>query len=282
MVDYLSLCTTPIILLKDDVEVSQGTGFFYLRKVQDEQVLFLVTNYHVLTGYSPTENKPPKGDSIAFYFHQSESDPSKIKHIRISLFTKKGNSIWFTSSACPEADLAVIPIFLSFYSDCNVSCISDEWLKSGNLKVRTTTQITLIGYPYGYYDQVNALPIWKTGNVASEPEVDFHGKPLLTVDISAFPGMSGAPAFAVAYGMYESEDGSSHAGGARKFIGIYASMQMLNQKIFLEELTHSKTDQGIFHSESLQLGHVWKARLIDELINEIDIKKWESEIAANL
>jgi hypothetical protein len=150
------------------------------------------------------------------------------------------------------------------------------------LKVRPTSLVTLIGYPYGFYDRLNALPIWKTGSLASEPDVDFNGEPLLTIDISAFPGMSGSPAFAIAYGTYETETGSTNVGNVQRFLGIYASMQMLTQRRFLEEFRQAETWFGVTHSESLQLGHVWKARLIDELISSVDFKEWNESIANRL
>lgn len=59
-IDYLSLSTTPIILRNNDTVVSQGTGFLFLRERENEQVLFLVTNYHVLTGSAPEKKNHQK------------------------------------------------------------------------------------------------------------------------------------------------------------------------------------------------------------------------------
>jgi len=149
------------------------------------------------------------------------------------------------------------------------------------MKVRRTSTITLIGYPYGYYDKKNWLPVWKTGSIASEPDVDFEGKPLFLVDVSAFPGMSGSPAFAIAYGAYETIEGPTTVGHVEKFLGIYASMQMLKQEKYLEEIT-SKSRLGVVVDESLELGHIWKASLIIKIVKEIDVKKYEIDILKNL
>ena len=72
-IDHLSLSTTPIVLRKGQDVVSQGTGFFFGRIRDNEQVLFLVTNYHVLTGLSPEKNEPSKGDNIKWFFHTDKS-----------------------------------------------------------------------------------------------------------------------------------------------------------------------------------------------------------------
>ncbi len=280
-VEHLSMTTTPVILLKGNEIVSQGTGFYYaLTDSSKNTILFLVTNYHVLTGYSPQEKKPPIGDNIIFYLHKDADNPGDVKQIGFPLFTKDGKPIWLSSKELPYADIAVIPLVTSLYSDAKVFAISEDWT-GGNIKIRPTSTITLIGYPYGYYDKKNWLPIWKTGSIASEPDVDFEGKPLFLIDISAFPGMSGSPAFAIAYGAYETVEGPTTVGHVQKFLGIYASMLMLKESKYLEEIT-SESKQGVIINKSLELGHIWKASLIIKIIKEIDVKKYENEILKNL
>lgn len=280
-VEHLSMITTPVILLKGTETISQGTGFYFgLQDSSKGNVLFLVTNYHVLTGYSPKESKPPKGDNVIFFLHKDANNPGDVKQIRFPLFTKNGKPIWLSSKDYPHADVAVIPLVHSLYSDAKVFGISEEWT-GGNIKMRPTSKITLIGYPYGYYDKKNWLPIWKTGNIASEPDVNFEEKPLFLIDISAFPGMSGSPAFAIAYGAYETIEGPTTVGHVQKFLGIYASMQMFKEEKYLEEIT-SESRMGVIIDESLELGHIWKASLIIKIIKQIDIKKYESEILKNL
>lgn len=281
-VDHISLVTTPVLLLKGDTLVSQGTGFYYIsqHKEKNLSVVFLVTNYHVLTGSSPSDKKPPIGDNIIFFCHKDDTRPGEIKQIRFPLFTKKNDPIWIPNKELPDADVAIIPLPSGILSDCKVFGISEEWAR-GNILVRPSSTITLIGYPYGYYDKVNSLPIWKTGSVASEPKIDFEGKPLFVVDISAFPGMSGSPVFAIAYGTYEMEEGGTMVGGIRKFLGIYASMQMIKEKKYLEQIESGK-QPGIVLAESLELGHVWKSQLIINMVKAIDIPKYEKEILLNL
>jgi len=279
-IDHLSLSTTPIFLLDNDKIVSQGTGFYYVHQEDKINVLYLITNYHVLTGSSPTEKKSNKGNSIIFQFHQSEEDLGKIKSVKLSLYTKNNKPIWVQNSSLPEADLAVIPLPISIYQDFKINCISAKWAES-NLKVRPTTRITLIGYPYGFYDKKNSLPIWKTGSIASEPEIDFENKPLFLIDVSAFPGMSGSPVFAISYGTYEQEEGGTAVGNIRKFLGIYASMQMVRENIYLEEIVQD-SKVGIILDESLQIGHVWKANLILETTKMIDVEKYSEDILKSL
>lgn len=280
-IEHLSLITTPVLLLKKDELVSQGTGFYYGLNLEDSgSILFLITNHHVLTGYSPTENKPPKGDNIVFYLHKEADNPGNTKEIRIPIFTKTDKPIWLNSEEFPEADVAIIPMISTLAEGARVFGISEDWTK-GNIKIRPTSTITLIGYPYGYYDKVNCLPIWKTGSIASEPDIDFEGKSLFLVDVSAFPGMSGSPAFAIAHGAYEMTDGPTTVGHVQKFLGIFASMPIIKENKYLEEIT-TEAKSGLVLEQSLELGHIWKAQLITDAIKNIDIPKYEDEILRNL
>ena len=93
--------------------------------------------------------------------------------------------------------------------------------------------------------------------------------------------MSGAPTFAISYGAYEMEQGGTTVGGVQKFLGIYASMQMLKENKYLEQLK-SIEKPGIVISESLQLGHVWKAELIIEMVKSINVGRYETDILRHL
>lgn len=276
-IEHLSLLTTPVILKKGTKELSQGTGFFFVK----DNALYLVTNYHVITGSAPSEGKNPIGDSIVFYFHKEKENPKNVKEITYPLFTKSGLQVWESSKEFKNADVSVIPIPSKLYEGCQVNAINEKWAEA-TIKVRPTSPLTLVGYPYGYYDKLNSLPIWKTGSIASEPYVDFEDKPLFIIDISAFPGMSGAPAFVIVNGAYELESGATTVGRVQKFMGIYASMQMLTEMKYLELLPSSNKKPGIINTESLQLGHVWKASLIFRMINDINISEYERTILSDL
>jgi hypothetical protein len=280
-IDHLSLSTTPVFLWKGKRVVSQGTGFYFGRQAQGQAEGFLVTNYHMLTGRDPLEAKPPRGDSITIQLHKTGDTTSEVREVRLPLFTTEGQPVWVVSESTPEADLGIIPLPSAGLGGCNISCISSEWATESRLKVRPTSNVTLIGYPCGYYDTKNALPIWKTGTVASEPDIDFEGKPYFLVDVSAFPGMSGAPVCAIAYGTYETEAGNVVVGGARRFLGVFASMMVQREHRYLEELEYA-TKPGIVMQQSLDLGRVWKAKLLLETVDGLDTAKYESEIVKHL
>ena len=265
-IDPLSLVTTMVSLDLNGVQVSQGTGFFY--QSIEKQLCFLVTNYHVVTGHSPQSKEPPLGDSISFKI-RLKSGGSRT--IRIPLF-KNGKPTWLQHASEKNADIAVIPLIGDNLKDCKIEVLHGG-VKNDDVYKGPTARVTLIGYPYGFHDATNMLPVWKTGSIASEPEYDFNGEKTIVLDISAFPGMSGSPAMIVAKGGYGDKNGNMYAGNAYHFLGIYASMNMFNSELNLEQVSND-AKKFVKHTESLQLGVIWKASLIDDIVNNFKLEPW--------
>jgi hypothetical protein len=253
-VEAASLMTTPVHLFQGSRQISQGTGFFFgipnASNVID--TVFLVTNYHVITGNSPNTSLAARGDRIAFYLHTRRDDPSQVKQVFLPLYSTAGTPLWEQSQDHPEADLVLVPLPPEAYRDIEMYVFTEEYTQ-GRIRIRPTSQATLLGYPYGFSDTVNRLPIWKTGHVASEPDVDFRGTPSFLVDVSAFPGMSGSPVLAVASGVYEAEDGVFRSGKVLRLLGVFSAMPVI------------RSDNPSIADTSLQLGIVWKSSLIAEL-----------------
>lgn len=263
-VDVQSLMTTPVWLLDGRRQVSQGTGFFYGNMKADgtAEVVFLVTNYHVVTGHAPRVAAPRSGDRIQFALHKSENDLESIVQYELPLYDAHGDPIWLASADYPNADVVLVPLPVRI----NPLYVFTEQFTKSDLKIRATSAATLLGYPCGFFDRRHLLPIWKTGHVASEPDVDFEGEPTFLVDVSAFPGMSGSPVLAVATGIYESEDGTMRSGRLRKLMGIFSSMPVINRgrgAATACDPSQAQTGSDI----SLQLGYVWKASLIADIAN---------------
>ena len=99
--------------------------------------------------------------------------------------------------------------------------------------------------------------------MATEPNIDFNGKPLFLIDVSAFPGMSGAPVFAITYEWSELEDDRVVAGGTKKFLGLLTFMR-----------TFIRGSAEI----DLQLGYVWKSITISEIAQSINTKNFSNAI----
>ena len=262
-VDVQSLMTTPVWLYDGRRQVSQGTGFFYgnMRPDNTAETIFLVTNYHVVTGHAPGSTVPRSGDRIHFALHKDRIDLESWTEFELPLYDAHNDPIWAMSDAYPNADVVLVPLparMLPLY-------VFTEQHTRSDMKIRPTSGATLLGYPYGFFDQRHLLPIWKTGHVATEPDVDFEGDPTFLVDVSAFPGMSGSPVLAVATGIYESEDGTMRSGRIHKLLGIFSSMPVVHRPASAQS---ADTDAAPAVDISLQLGYVWKAQLIADIARQ--------------
>jgi hypothetical protein len=73
----------------------------------------------------------------------------------------------------------------------------------------------IIGFPEGLMDRPEKdliLPIWKIGHLASEPLFFFNKEPVVLIDATTRPGMSGAPVFVTNNRRYERRN---------RLVGIY-------------------------------------------------------------
>ena len=111
-----------------------------------------------------------------------------------------------------------------------------------------TQSCVVVGFPQGlaHRSQPNyVLPIYKGAQIASEPYIDYQGRPIVVIDSTTRPGMSGSPVFVQAL-----TPTSSYVAG--RFVGIYAGR-------FRDSYNH----------EDSALGFVFKPRVITEIFDRI-------------
>jgi hypothetical protein len=266
VVEPQSLMTTPVYLLKGTQEVSQGTGFFFANMKPDRpteaETVFLVTNYHVVTGHAPGSRAPRNGDHIRFALHASIEDLENTRAFDLPLYDQQGQPVWAASESSPNADVVLIPLPPRVYAGIPLYVFTEEHTRV-DIKIRPTSGATLLGYPFGFFDTKHLLPIWKTGHIASEPDVDFEGEPTFLVDVSAFPGMSGSPVLAVSTGVYETEEGSMRSGRVLRLLGVFSSMPVVIQN--RADVLGATSESGGAIETSLQLGYVWKSSVVADI-----------------
>ena len=266
-VEPASLMTTPVFLMNGHQAVQQGTGFFFASTKPDgtPDTVFLVTNYHVVTGRPPLSKSAPLGDRVQFLIHEDRVDLARVRHLELPLYDAAHQPLWVTSDTAPDADMILLPIPPAAYANVALFVFTEAHTH-GDIKMRPTSGATLLGYPYGFADTAHDLPVWKTGHIASEPNVDFDNRPVFLVDVSAFPGMSGSPVLAVENGIYESEEGTMRTGRVLKLLGIFSAMPVVR------EVKTAAAGAGetppVATETGLQLGYVWKAALIADLARQ--------------
>jgi hypothetical protein len=108
--------------------------------------------------------------------------------------------------------------------------------------------VSVVGFPFGL-TAGGSLAVWATGFVATDPDIDYGNLPVFLIDCRSRPGQSGSAVIAHRTGgAVATEQGVRVGGGVMtRFLGIYS---------------------GRVNAES-DLGFVWKAAAIRELVNTV-------------
>lgn len=230
-------------------QVATATGFLW----ENNNQKFLITNWHVVTGFDPKTQQPldPNGitpDKLKIQLRLKEN-LKLCESYEIPLFSNQDKPLWKVHKDFQsKVDVAVIKIdppekFKTY--PINKIEFTDFKLENG-------FDVFIVGFPKGISGGLN-FPIWKRGSIASEPEIDLDNVPKVLIDGLTREGMSGSPVIAQYVGVY-SEDpnnlqGDDWFGTGRKLLGIYSG-------------------RIIGHSEfEAHLGIVWKASVIEDIVN---------------
>jgi len=159
-----------------------ATGFFYERNNR----LFLITCKHVLLdeGHIPTK--------LTMKLHIKDSkDLSELGVLSFNLYDEDRAPIWFEND---RDDIAIIALDKNqITSVFNISAFSSKNHLPEDALIVPAEDVFLIGYPLGFFDKSNNLPIFRHANIASHFGVPYGGDQIFLTDGKLHEGLSGAP-----------------------------------------------------------------------------------------
>ena len=223
--------------------VGIATGFV----VKRNDLYYLVTNWHILTCRNPYNNQPLSTTGIAdpdvlkVWFHTRNLGNWKPQDIDI--VDKQGNRLWFEHKLGKEIDVVAVPFQVP--SDVKTYDM-DLALADFDLMLYPSEAVSIIGFPEGLTSG-GRFPIWKTGHIASDIDIDWDGKPAFLIDATTKSGMSGAPVIAKRVSIYQTSKGNV-VGNAARFLGIYSGREV--------------------GTSGIEVGVVWKPRVITEILSK--------------
>jgi Trypsin-like peptidase domain len=210
----------------------------------------LVTNRHNVTGRHPETDKvisDTGGIPNEVVIHHNANVGLGRWVERTEPLILEGRSLWFEHPLYGSgADVVALP--LTNLADVKCYPYSPQ-IQSSEILVMPADSVSVVGFPFGLRSG-GSMAIWATGFVATEPEVDYQDKPIFLVDCRARKGQSGSAVIAHRNGgMVAMTNGDSAAFDVptTRFLGVYS---------------------GRINEES-DLGIVWKASMVRELISAI-------------
>ena len=223
---------------------SSGTGFFYRARLNDgtgRSIILLISNKHVFGD--------PKG-RLVVSLNRNKGDNTPAFG-NIITFDQFGFEDAYFAHPAPGVDLACLDVTGIKYTDAFYKHLNDTLLIPINYeKVAPGSAVIFVGYPQGYYDVVNNLPLIRRGSIASMPNVDFNGRGQIVIDAQIFPGSSGSPVF-VAW-----NDWYSLLGVISETVCVQSELQILPTNM-----------PRVGVQQVLGLGLVVKQKHVRELIN---------------
>lgn len=246
--DRLSGCSLYVRVYSGLQMLAQASAFVVTNRGQN----YLITNWHVVTGKHPETGVALFDETLRpnrlIVFHHSAASLQEWIPTEIAILSDQQVPIWFEHPNGKNVDVVAIPIA----TDPRIQIVDlDLSMADVDVKFGPGSTVSIIGYPLRI-DGPPILPVWKTGHVAYEPHVDFEGKPLVLVDATGRPGMSGAPVVVRIYGTYVDSYGRNlmnSDGFVTRFLGVYSGNYAF---------------QGV---DRLELGRVWKPQVIRDILN---------------
>lgn len=255
-IDPLYITTSIVYGLKEKSEKVIASGFFYKDR---NGKIYLVTNKHVIYGERFAENLDPLIDQIKITLHLDPKDLSKNDDYVVSLFEDK-KRIWLELESKPEIDVVLIPIAIDENRYFFVT-LNRDFIEIPNIKIGFE-KIFIMGYPYGWYDKLNNLPITRVGHLSSPFKIPFQGNKVMLGDVETHKGMSGSPVLMKLKDYVEIKDGRGtvQMGKTRTIlVGIYSG-----QPLWVIENKTTGEKHQIRHT----LATIWFSDLIIDILDQ--------------
>lgn len=244
MVDPLSTTSLRLDVTSLGNTLGTATGF----TVEHRGRPFLITNWHAVRGRNADTGELLNATGAIPWelrmFCHAEPLGAYVAHVE-PLYEPDGQTPrWIEHPRGQAVDVVALPLHLA--GPARIHPLDLE-LANTDVAVQAAMPVSIIGYPFGLATG-GAWPIWKTGHIASDPDLDYAGQPVFLIDATTREGMSGSPVVRRAHGGYRTTTGDYAIGiDGTRFLGVYS---------------------GRIHGES-EIGRVWRPFLVNEILGRV-------------
>ncbi|NIH22151.1 hypothetical protein [Providencia heimbachae] len=275
-----------------DTKLSTGTGAFYKRNDK----YYIITAWHNVTGrntetlgFIDKNNAVPDSVWVTFKFHVF--DGYTTMRVKVPLYDDDKALFFIHPDNWPRVDVVAIPfdpfgihitelprddtyeeVHISLNPEpgkCSIRTIQDfsapdnlaqQWLDY----VSVTEEVFIPSYPHNITDD-RYSPVWKRATLASNPRNEWNRERKFLIDSASSSGMSGASVF------YYDPSGVVRIGASRYHNGFPVA---IHAGVYVGRL-------GVTSKADPQVGTVWHASLVDEIIDGATYDFLSHEIIIN-
>jgi len=245
MIDPLVATVARVTIKKDGKQVGMASGFFY----ENNSKLYFITNRHVVI--DEADSFFP--DEISLRLHTDPNDLQKNQELSIPLYHDEKPS--WKEHQMHGKNVDIVAILLDMANIENrffIRTLSPAIHVPQDIVIPLGQDVSVMGFPKGFHDELYNLPILRDATLASVYPVPFQGNPFILIDSHLHSGTSGSPVITKQMNMIQTTSGQMQirAGNTRYLVGIHSASIDL---------------KGIEDDDPLGLNCVWFASLIDEM-----------------
>lgn len=213
-----------IEMYKDSTVLGSGTGFIIRSKTRN----YLVTNYHVVTNRKAENNAwidlktPIAPNRVAIVQNAKKLGEYVVKWE--NLLDKNGNPLWHENRINNEM-VDVIELPLNDTSNVAIYPVTYNSPLDTTILLQPTDRVFVLGFPLGIHS-APFMPLWKSGIISSEPDINQENKPIMWVDINGIGGMSGSPVYYVSNQVLDNHGNrNEYVTSVSIFLGVFSHGQ---------------------------------------------------------
>ncbi len=240
--------TTPIeVHFSDDDRPVDGSGFFYIEFSPDEAKATgprwrTITHVYVVTAKHVIQPGRIKQLVSLTYAVRVESGD----HVDWHRFSLDGKEVGKRLHLCKkdEIDVAVVDVTDALTGAGMKELLaerahvlspnganSDEFPGKSPIEVQPGDDVIVIGYPLGFYDQFNKLPVLKTGLLNTPVGLRYNGLDAFLLDFKYYEGSSGSLIISKPTHFSFTKEGAFQTSTSRLyvFLGVYQGEEYWNE-----------------------------------------------------
>jgi hypothetical protein len=179
----LSLVVVQLEFFCGAVSLATSTGF----TEQFNNKVFLITNWHCVTGRDPFTGKETSEDgitpdSVSIHLHSWDGASVHVfnpTYRRVEINYRKGSK-WLMHKSGQSIDIVACDITdLDF--DGGFKAFLSNMVNHRDAVVQVGAEVFILGFPTGL-TPTGSLPIWKRGSIATEPSAPAGEEPCFWID----------------------------------------------------------------------------------------------------